>query len=332
MTEQEIIHKALDNLQINTQIQGEWKTTAQMNLDGQLMLNVNNHHLRFFVEIKNELRNHHLQKIMALNKDYAPLMVVAIRLFPKIKEELRFNNIAYLEANGNIFLKQKETTLWIDTNKPVEADKKTDSRAFTKTGLKVVFQFLVDETWINRPYRQIAERTGTGIGNITNIITGLKQEGFLLQVAKNDLKLNNKKDLLNKWITAYERRLKPTLKIGTFRFLKNEDFTNWKKLPIQNGKTWWGGEPAGDLLTNYLRPAELTLYTIETRNDLIKNYRLIPDEKGNVKAYKKFWQYDEVDYDIVPPLLIYADLINTNDRRCIETAQKIYDELLQNNL
>lgn len=332
MTEQEIIHKALDNLQINTKIQGEWKTTAQRNLDGQLMLNVNNHHLRFFVEIKNELRNHHLQKIMALNKDYAPLMVVAIRLFPKIKEELRFNNIAYLEANGNIFLKQKETTLWIDTNKPVEVDKKTDSRAFTKTGLKVVFQFLVDETWINRPYRQIAEQTGTGIGNITNIITGLKQEGFLLQVAKNDLKLNNKKDLLNKWITAYERRLKPTLKIGTFRFLKNEDFTNWKKLPIQNGKTWWGGEPAGDLLTNYLRPAELTLYTIETRNDLIKNYRLIPDEKGNVKAYKKFWQYDEVDYDIVPPLLIYADLINTNDRRCIETAQKIYDELLQNNL
>ena len=32
-------------------------------------------------------------------------MVVATRLFPKIKEELRHNNIAYLEANGNIFLK-----------------------------------------------------------------------------------------------------------------------------------------------------------------------------------------------------------------------------------
>ena len=76
----------------------------------------------------------------------------------------------------------------------------------------------------------------------------------------------------------------------------------------------------------------MTLYTTETRNDLIKNYRLIPDEKGNVKAYQKFWQYDEVNDNVVPPLLVYADLINTNDRRCTETAQKIYDEFLQNKL
>ena len=196
----------------------------------------------------------------------------------------------------------------------------------------MVFEFLRDEAWINKTYRQIAEHAGTAIGNINNIITGLLQEGFLLPVAKNKYKLNNRQTLLNKWVAAYDLRLKPTLKIGTFRFLKKDDFANWKSLPLRNGKTWWGGEPAGDLLTNYLRPAELTLYTTETRNDLIKNYRLIPDEKGNVKACKKFWQYDGANDNTVPPLLVYADLINTNDRRCIETAQKIYDEFLQNKL
>ncbi|MBS1908251.1 MAG: hypothetical protein JST03_00090, partial [Bacteroidetes bacterium] len=93
------------------------------------------------------------------------------------------------------------------------------------------------------------------------------------------------------------------------------------------------------LLTNYLRPAELTLYSTETRNDLIKNYRLIPDEKGNVKAYEKFWNNGDVNTNantvedvVVPPLLVYADLMNTNDRRCIETAQKIYDGFIQNKL
>ena len=211
-------------------------------------------------------------------------MVVAVHLSPKIKEELRHNNIAYLEANGNIFLKNDETTLWVDANKPIQPDKKIGSRAFTKTGVRVLFQFLMDENWINKPYRQIAEQTGTGIGNITNIITGLKQDGFLLQITKNEYRLTNKLALLNKWIAAYDLRLKPTLKVGTFRFLKDEDFTNWRKLPLCNGKTWWGGEPAGDLFTDYLRPAELTLYTTETRNDLIKNYRLIPDEKGNYYA------------------------------------------------
>jgi len=32
--------------------------------------------------------------------------------------------------------------------------------------------------------------------------------------------------------------------------------------------------------TNYLRPGELTLYTLEKRNELIQHYRLIPDPAG----------------------------------------------------
>lgn len=339
MTEQEIIHLALENLQKQTQILGKWKPVGKKEFDGEVSLELGGRNLKYHVEIKNELRNYHLQRIEALNRGYQPFMVVAARLFPKIKEELRTQNIAYMEANGNVFLKTNDNIVWIETNPPIRTETKTGSRAFTKTGLKVLFQFLLDETCINKTYRQIAEQTGTGIGNITNIIAGLKQDGFLLPIAKNEYRINNKKALLNKWVTAYDLRLKPTLKIGTFRFLKAEDFNNWKNVAIIKGKTWWGAEPAGGLLTNYLRPAELTLYSTETRNDLIKNYRLIPDEKGNVKAYEKFWNNGDVNTNantvedvVVPPLLVYADLMNTNDRRCIETAQKIYDGFIQNKL
>jgi hypothetical protein len=226
-------------------------------------------------------------------------------------------------------LKEKGLFLWIEANNPIEIKDKTTNRAFTKTGLKVVYQFLINEDWINYTYRQIAEETNTGIGNVNNIFTGLKQEGYLLQLNKEQYKLENKKKLLEKWIMEYEKRLKPTLTIGTFRFLKEDDFYNWKKLQLQNGKTWWGGEPAGDLFTNYLRPEELTIYTIETRGDLMKNYRLVPDINGNVKVFKKFWENEGVNDNVVHPLLAYTDLINKGDRRCTETAQKIYDEYLQ---
>ena len=37
----------------------------------------------------------------------------------------------------------------------------------------------------------------------------------------------------------------------------------------------------------------------------------------------------EVNDNTVPPLLIYTDLMNTGDHRCIETAQKIYNELFK---
>lgn len=64
-------------------------------------------------------------------------------------------------------------------------------------------------------------------------------------------------------------------------------------------KTWWGSEPAGDILTNYLKPGELTPYTLESRNELIKHYRLIPDKEGKVKVYQKFWVDDEVKGNLI---------------------------------
>ncbi|MFX8351089.1 type IV toxin-antitoxin system AbiEi family antitoxin, partial [Acinetobacter baumannii] len=75
---------------------------------------------------------------------------------------------------------------------------------------------------------------------------------------KQEYKLNNKKELLQRWMVAYEEKLKPALRVGPFRFLKEEDFIHWKKIPLQNMKTWWGAEPAADLFTNYLKPGELT--------------------------------------------------------------------------
>lgn len=338
MTGDEIMHLALKNLHENTHIVGKWiEDGGNQKMDGKLILEIEPKTYDYAVDIKKELRNHQIDKVLELNQLHDnTLMVVALHLFPKIKEELRLNNIAYMEANGNIYLKNKDQFIWIELNEPIKLKRKIGNRAFTKTGLKVVFEFLRDEKLVNETYRVIAQTANTAIGNIGNIVNGLLQEKFLLQVAKNEYKLMDKKKLLTKWITAYDTYLKPTIKVGTFRFLKEEEFANWKNLPLKKNKTWWGGEPAGDLLTNYLRPEGLTLYTTETRNELIKNYRLIPDDNGNVKVFQKFWN-EEKDITnpqnndgIAPPLLVYADLINTNDRRCAETAQKIYEQYLQN--
>lgn len=333
MREAEIVEKALENLEKETQIMGKWVQNGPKELDGQLTLTLENERIRFNTEIKTELRNHVIPQILDYNNRYAPFLLVVGRLFPKIKEQLRQHNVAYLEANGNFYLKKDQKWFLIDTNPTLPAEQDNRNRAFTKTGLKVLFEFLIDKPLVNQPYRQIAEQTQTAVGNVTNIIQGLKQEGFILQQTKNEIVLTNKEELIKKWVEAYEYNLKPTLKIGTFRFANPE--INWQVLNFNLSKTQWGGEPAGDLLTNYLRPAELTLYTQETRNELIKNYKLIPDENGPITAFKKFWITERdttTTTTTVPPLLVYADLMNTNEKRCRETAQKIYDDYIRPNL
>ena len=330
--EQIIIDKAVDNLHTTAQIKGNWEQKGFSTLDGMLSLIFANEVSTYNVEIKGELRNQALPQIYQHNEEFKPFMLVASRISSAIKRQLQINNVAYLEANGNFYLKEGNKMFWIDAHKPLKIENDNRNRAFTKTGLKVLFEFLENPSLINQSYRQIAEQTGTSIGNITNIIQGLKQENFILSINKNTLKLNNVESLITKWVDGFTKNLKPTLRIGTFRFLKAEDLLAWKDLELETTKTVWGGEPAGALLTNYLHPAEFTIYTDESRNELIKNYKLIPDEKGNVKVYQKFWKIDNSAQKTAPPLVVYADLMAISDRRCIETAQKIYDEYLQTQL
>ena len=327
-----IIHKAVDSLYATTKIKGNWEQRGIPNLDGMLSLMFANEVFTYNIEIKGELRNQTLPQIYQYNEEFKPFMLVASRISPAIKKELRANNVAYLEVNGNFYLKEANKMFWIDANEPLKIEKDNRNRAFTKTGVKVLFEFLNNPTLINQTYRQIAQQTGTSIGNITNIIQGLKQDGFVLSVNSDTLKFNNIEGLIQKWSQAFTENLKPSLRIGSFRFLKENDLLAWKELNFDTSKIVWGGEPAGDLLTNYLKPEEFTLYTDESRTELIRNYRLIPDEKGSVKVYEKFWKGNSSEQKTAPPLIVYADLMGNSDRRSIETAQKIYDEYLQNKL
>jgi hypothetical protein len=329
-----IIETAIDNLQKYYAMKANWKhkSKSPKEIDGEFAIVLNDNELKFNLEIKRELRNHQMPKIKEMAIEYKPLIIVAANIFPKIKEELRQSDISYLETNGNIYIKNKKNFLWLDAQKPLPVEKENINRAFSKTGLKVIFQLLLNKDLINKPYREIASDTAVGLGNINYVIHGLKEMRFLVQKNTDVKMLHNKHELINKWITAYAEKLKPSIKIGTFRFLQEQDFKNWKKIKLQNPNTCWGGEPAGEILTNYLDPEELTIYTLETRNELLKNYRLIPDENGNVRVFTKFWTNTLGKKNVAPALLVYADLMQKNDTRCTETAQKIYDEFIQGTL
>lgn len=333
MTETEIIYEAIDNLRRDGGIDAHWDEYGGHDLDGKLILLLKYHPpVPLFAEIKQELRPNQIEHLDHLAQNRKPFIVIAARIFPKVKEQLKTHNINYLDAGGNIFVNEDGLYINISGKRHTPAFTSTKgNRAFTKTGLKVIYQFLMDETLVNNTYRSIADMTGTAIGNINNIFSALKTDGYLLQLTKDEYKLVNTRNLLDKWVDAYEQRLKPTLSLGTYRFLNNEDFAKWKNLPI-GGQTVWGGESAGNYMTDYLRPEELTLYTEESASDLMKRLRLVPDKGGKVKVFKKFWQHDQAHPQLVHPVLAYADLISKGDRRCSEVANKILNEHLQNKL
>jgi len=253
-------------------------------------------------------------------------IAIAYTLYPALKQKLKEHGVNYLEANGNLYVRTKNVILFLDRELKLDMPKKAGNRAFTPTGLKVVFGFLQQNELINRPQREIAKTTGVALGNIPKVIKGLQETGHVYKVDKKTYAFHDREELLQTWIGEYKKNLQPTLYKGTFR-LKPAD-REWRDLELQVPDTVWGGEPAGDLLTNYLRPERLTIYTNETKKNLMMHYGLVPDQNGNIQVYEKFWEQDD-QRDIAPDLLVYADLMNTQDKRCIETATMIYNERIK---
>lgn len=167
---------------------------------------------------------------------------------------------------------------------------------------------------------------------IGNILEGLKKAGYMVQINKNTRKITNKKELLDKWVLFYHEKLKPSLARGTFRFMPHTQ-NQWATFSLDKA-SFWGGEPAANLLTSYLSPEIWTLYSKEGKSDLLKKIKLVPDpKKGNVLLYAPFWNIEhpmfQINYNsIVHPLLVYADLLATTDSRNIETATKIYEKFV----
>src|SRR5690606_10807619 len=134
--------------------------------------------------------------------------------------------------------------------------------------------------------------------------------------------------LLTQWVDAYARQLRPRTLIGRYYVPTLEGWRNW---PVRQHGALWGGEPAGALLTDHLRPGELTLYDDRLPTLLAAQEKFIkeaaPGHAAVVEVRRKFWnfQLDVARPDITPPVLVYADLLATGDARCIETAKMVYD-------
>lgn len=332
MKEEEIIYKAFDRLDKNVVTFLDWDINEKkddMGFDGFLHILINNHQFRFNAEVKKDVKNHQLYNLIKNKNHFKDFLLVAEKLFPKTKKELREHNINYIEANGNAYINRNDVYLFIDTNKPLKTQKEKRNRAFTKTGLKVVFHFLLNPELINQTQREIADITNVGLGNIPQVINGLLETNYLLKLNTKKYIINDYEELLDKWITEFDQTLRPTIFKQRFRF-QNRD-QNWRDIHQNKYKTMWGGEPAGDILTNYLRPEKFILYTTETNKDLMINYKLIPDEKGDIFAYEMFWNTNFNDKTI-PKQLVYTDLMITNDKRCKETAKLIFDEHIKPNL
>jgi hypothetical protein len=327
-----IIEEALRVFEKTTGFEAQLQTEHLNNTwypDGLVQIARRNDRWHFAVEVKARVTRvtAGMGKLDLLNREEKVLMVTEY-VTPPIADLLKELNIFFMDTAGNAYINEPPLYVFIKGNKPrLTPNAKTQKLLFKPSGLRVVFTLLNNPEIINNPYRDIAKEADVALGTIGWLIRDLKEMGFCIDIGRHKRKLVNVKNLFKRWVEAYPEQLRPKLIREKFETI---DLNWWKEINIKAYGARWGGEVAAAHLTDYLKPARATIYTNEPIGELVLKNRLRKEEQGNVEILTPFWnfKYDLATQDIVPPILVYADLMATGDQRNIEAAEMIYEKYI----
>ena len=293
---------------------------------------------KYQVEIKRQVTRATLGLLIErLTKLGDKALLVADYITPPIADQLREHGIAFVDAAGNAYLDQAPYLIWVKGEKPLaRAVTQEVGRAFQPTGLQVLFTLLCNPEVVNAPYRDLAKMAGAAHGTVGWVMADLRQLGYLTETKgkRGTRRLFNTQRLLELWAENYARTLRP--RTLTQRYYV-PTFEGWQQWEIGKQGGLWGGEPAAALLTKYLKPGELTIYAEKLPGVLAGQKKFmrepLPGHTSIVELRKRFWNFPtEQRLDVVPPLLVYADLLATGNARCIETAKIIHDKYIARRL
>ncbi len=328
--EVELLKKALDTFAIATDIKIEIEHYLDKSNEFDALGNLTIDGKKVPVAIEFKIRpTPALVVITKLKQKQEQILIVADYVNPILAERLKTENIWFVDTAGNAYIKLVPLFIYIKGNKPIEKPAaRTLGRAFQPTGLKVIYAFLCNPELVNASYREIAKGSEVALGTVGWVMTDLTQLGNIVDMGHRGRRLKEKKKLLDRWVTAYSEKLRLKLKIGKY---KAPDPDWWQKTDLHNQQAYWGGEVAADQLTHYLKPEIITIYVMKKWvGELTIMNKLRKDPNGDIEILNTFWNVDNEfnRKEIVNPILVYADLMATNDPRNIETAKIIYEQEL----
>lgn len=296
--------------------------------------------LQFFVEIKT------VDRVIALaiaKQQLEPFGRQGVLVTPHLTAELANHcraklDLQFIDTAGNAYLRAPGLYVFIRGERPQgPAATAVGTRGGgTATALRVVFALLCKPEFLNAPYREIVAAAGVALGAVGWVFFDLQGRGYVMGGRRTrDRRLVEAGRLIEEWVTNYPIKLRPKLNQRRFQA---PDPNWWQETRLADGALW-GGEVAADKLTGHLKPATCTIYIDPAARRegvarLVREHRLRADPEGEVEILDTFWNFpeDPRQPELVPPLLVYADLLATLDPRNLEIAKRIREEHIEHAL
>ena len=285
--------------------------------------------LLYYIEIKHNINNVVIAFLLQHKEIIQhPLLLITRYVSSNKADELKKNGIQFIDLAGNAYINYYPIYIFIKGNKPPDMFyKNTQHRAFKQSGLKIIYALLCYPDLIKKTYRYIAEITNVALGTVGWVLNDLADLGFVAEMGDRGRQLLKKEELFNRWCVDYNEKLRPKLLIN--KFAGHRDW--WIHYKLNPEYAQWGGEVAANKLIKYIKPQDIIIYAdYEKYKRVVIENKLRKDPNGDIVFFERFWKVDRNNgfKEIVNPILIYADLINTGNQRAIETAKIIYEKYI----
>ena len=206
--------------------------------------------------------------------------------------------------------------------KPKEiAMERARGRCLSPAGLKVLFLLLTDPDALKWNYREIAAKSGTTIGTVNYTMADLRAKRHLLEDSAGR-RLAGISALGRLWVDNYRLRLLPKLKVTHY---------SGELAEIDGGDDLIVGGETVAMKEGLLTTGSVLLWNQKNgvARTVARNHWHL-DPNGNIEVRDAFWPKERRRFTAQTPwLLVYADLLATEDGRCIEAAEEIRKRYLE---
>lgn len=292
---------------------------------------------RYLLEIKAHLPLVQVGLVVARLQELPgkePRLLVTEYVTPEVGKALRERGIQFIDTAGNAWLQRAQpfVHIWVIGNRPVKQLVEKPVTTFRAKGLRVIFPLLCLPDAVDVPYRQIAAWAGVALGTVANTMEELERLGFVRKTRQGRV-IENRAELLRRWVEAYPQELRPRLEPRRFHVLHPDWWKSFSYQDYEHYGIWLGGEIAAGVLTRHLYPELATVYgRPDFKRFAARVIHPLRDEQGNFELLEPFWNFETERLDEVhrfcPPLLIYADLVAVGEARHLDAARLIKEKYL----
>lgn len=269
--------------------------------------------------------------LSSLSKAHLPASTVdrPLLLGPRVTERsaeaFRGLGYNYLDGSGNAYItfggvridvRGRRSERAPRTRPPGTIGSRGGVNLFSTKRAQVIFALLSWPPLLEGPLRELAVSAGVSLGLAKEVLDLLTQFEHL-----NEAKQFNPQSrdaLIEQWAASYPTGLGSPTSVHAFS-------GDPSRVPTTDASLYISGEAA---IPEHLRPETMLLYTDEFPSDLILAGRWRRDtENPNIFLRRKFWTSphgtDGPGIHAAPWLLVYADLLASNDSRQREAAKQL---------